>query len=45
MIPLLTVLFAHCLSLMYKGSWKGLGHRRIDWHEALMDEPSYTQTL
>jgi hypothetical protein len=45
LLPLLTVLFAHCLSVMYKGRWKGLGHRRIDWHEALMDEPSYTQTL
>jgi serine/threonine protein kinase len=43
--PLLTILFTHCLSVMYKGGWKGLGHRRIDWHEALVDEPSYTQTL
>ncbi|MDJ0783422.1 MAG: hypothetical protein QNJ22_15705 [Desulfosarcinaceae bacterium] len=45
LLPLLNLLFAHCLSVMYKGEWKGLGHRRIDWHEALMDEPSYTQTL
>lgn len=45
LLPLLKVLFAQCLSVMYKGDWKGLGHRRIDWHEALMDEPTYTQTL
>jgi serine/threonine protein kinase len=45
LLPLLTVLFTHCLSVMYHGSWKSLGHRRIDWHEALMDEPCYTQTL
>jgi hypothetical protein len=45
LLPLLAVLFAHCLSVMYKGEWQGLGRRRIDWHEALMDEPSYTQTL
>jgi hypothetical protein len=45
LLPLMKVLFAQCLSVMYKGDWKGLGHRRIDWHEALMDEPSYTQTL
>lgn len=45
LLPFLTMLFAHCLSVMYKAGWKGLGHRRIDWHEALMDEPSYTQTL
>jgi hypothetical protein len=45
LLPLLTIMFTHCLSMMYKSSWQGLGHRRIDWHEALMDEPSYTQTL
>lgn len=45
LLPLLQVLFAQCLGVMYKSGWKGLGHRRIDWHEALADEPSYTQTL
>jgi serine/threonine protein kinase len=45
LLPLLAVLFAHCLGVMYRWDWQELGHRRIDWHEALMDTSSYTQTL